>query len=154
MIAYLSFVYNTTVHKTTGQTPFSLAFGQESKQSIYFLLPKAPRYEFAKYEFMRWLNEHFRDAHMNARETIGYKQERNKDMYQKNVFGKELMQRDRVVLFAPHRVKSKQNFFLLWSGPYNVIEKTSEVNLKISKDANSTRWQIVHENWLKPVKDE
>ena len=28
MIPYLSFVYNTTVHKTTGQTPFSLVFGQ------------------------------------------------------------------------------------------------------------------------------
>ena len=28
MIPYLNFVYNTTVHKTTGQTPFSLVFGQ------------------------------------------------------------------------------------------------------------------------------
>ena len=31
MIRYLNFVYNTTVHKTTGQTPFSIMFGQECK---------------------------------------------------------------------------------------------------------------------------
>ena len=30
MILYLNFVYNTTVHKTTGQTPLSLVFGQNA----------------------------------------------------------------------------------------------------------------------------
>ena len=153
MIPYLNFVYNTTVHKTTGQTPFSLVFGQECKYPIDLLLPKAPGHEIAKCEFARWLNEQFREAHMNARETLVYKQERQKDMYQKNVFGEELKPGERVWLFAPHKAKSKK-FFLPWDGPYNIIEKTSEVNYKISKDANAKKWQIVHYNRLKPVKEE
>ena len=66
MIPYLNFVYNTTVHKTTGQTPFSLVFGQECKYPIDLLLPKAPGHEIAKYEFARWLNEQFREANMKC----------------------------------------------------------------------------------------
>ena len=80
MIPYLNFVYNTTVHKTTGQTPFSLVFGQECKYPIDLLLPKAPDHEIANYEITRWLNEQFREAHMNARETLGYRQGRQKDL--------------------------------------------------------------------------
>ena len=71
MIPYLNFVYKSTVHKTTGQTPFSLVFGQECKYPIDLLLPKAPGHEIANYEITRWLNEQFREAHMNARETLG-----------------------------------------------------------------------------------
>ncbi|XP_075258359.1 uncharacterized protein LOC142350397 [Convolutriloba macropyga] len=125
MIPYLNFVYNTTVPKTTEQTTFSLVFGQECNYPVDLLLPKAPGHENANYEFTRWLNEQFREAHMNARETLGYRQGRQKDLYQKNVFGEESQER-----------------------------KTSEVNYKISKDTTSKKWQIVHYNRLKPVKEE
>ena len=103
--------YNTTVHKTTGQTPLSLVFGQECKYPTDLLLPKAPRYEIANFEFTRLHNEQFREAYMNARETLGYRQERQKDIYQKNIFGEELKQGDRVWPFAPHKTKSEK-FFL------------------------------------------
>ena len=104
-ILYLKFVYNTTIHKTTGQTPFSLVFGEECKYPIDLLLPKAPGHEIANYEFTKWLNEQFREAHMNTRETLGYKQKRQKDMYQKNVFGEELKPGEIFWLFAPHKAK-------------------------------------------------
>ena len=71
MIPYLNFVYNTTVHKTTRQTPLSLVFGQDCKYPIDMLLPKAPGHEIVKDEFTRWLNEQFREAHTSARETLG-----------------------------------------------------------------------------------
>ena len=78
IIPYPNFVHNTTVHKTTGQTPFSLVFGQECKYPIDLLFPKAPGHEIANYEFTRWLNEKFREAHMNAWEKLDYRQERQK----------------------------------------------------------------------------
>ena len=34
MLPYLSFVYNTTIHQTTGGTPFSLVYGQECQYPI------------------------------------------------------------------------------------------------------------------------
>ena len=60
MIPYLNFIYNTTVHKTTGQTAFSLVFGQECNYPIDLLLPKAPGHETANYEF--------KDGSMNSSE--------------------------------------------------------------------------------------
>ena len=48
----------------------------------------------------------------------------------------------------------KKKIFFPWDGPYNIIEKTSEFNYKISKDANAMKWQIVHYNRLKPVEDD
>ena len=68
MIPYLSFVYNTTVHKNNRTDAFSLVFGQECKYPVDLLLPKAPGHEIAKYEFTRWLKEQLREAHRNARE--------------------------------------------------------------------------------------
>ena len=111
MIPYLNFVYNTTVHKPTGQTPFSLVFGQECKYPIELLLPEAPGHEIGNYEFTRWLNEQFREAHMNARETLGYRQGRQKDLYQKKIFGEELKPGEKVWLFAPQKAKSRKFFF-------------------------------------------
>ena len=65
MIFYRNTFYNTTVHHTTGQTLFSLVFGQECTYPIDLLSSKAP--EIANYEFTRWLNEQFRKTHMKAR---------------------------------------------------------------------------------------
>ena len=90
---------------------------------------------------------------MYARETIGYRQGRQKDLYQKNVFGEELKPGEKVWLFASQKEKSRK-FFLPLIVPYNIIKRTSDVDYKISKDTNSKKWQIVHYNRLKPVKEE
>ena len=109
MIPYLNFVYNTNVNKTTGQTSLSLVFRQECKYPIDLQPPKAPGHKIVNYEFTRWLNEQFREAHMNARETLGYKQERQKDMYQKYFFGEELKPGERVWFIAPTK-RNQKNF--------------------------------------------
>ena len=100
MILYLNFVYNTTARKTTRQTPFSLLLAQECKYTVDLLLPKAHGYETDNYEITRWLNERFREAHMNARERLDYRQQTQKDMYQKNVFDEKLKQGESVWLFC------------------------------------------------------
>ena len=105
MIPYLNFVYNTTVHKTTGQNPFSLVLGQECKYPIDVLRPKAPGHEIANYEFTRCLNEQFREAHKNAKGTLGYRQEKQNDLYQKNVFVEELKPGEKIRLVAPQKAK-------------------------------------------------
>ena len=153
MVPYLNFVYNTTVHRTTGHTPFSLVFGQECKYPVDLLLPKAPGAKMPGHEFTEWLEGQFREAHMNARETLGGNQQRQKDYYQKTVFGDELKVGQKVWLFAPHKAKSRK-FYLPWDGPFIIVDKVSEVNYKISKENNAAKWQIVHYNRLKPYKEE
>ena len=127
MLSYLSFVYNTTMHRTTGHTPFSLVYGQECKNPIDLLLPKPADHKIQSYIFTRWIEEEFLEAHMNARETLGCNQERQKDRYHKEIFGESDSNGDRVWLFVPHKAKLRK-FFLPWDGPYVVLEKTSDVH--------------------------
>ena len=42
LVPYLTFVYNTTVHKTTGATPFSLVYGAECQYPIDLFYPPQP----------------------------------------------------------------------------------------------------------------
>ena len=99
------------------------------------------------------VEEQFLEAHMNARETLGCNQQRQKDRNHKKVFGGSYRNGDRVWLFAPHRAKTRK-YFLLWDGSYVLLEKISDVHYKISENGSSNKWQIVHYNRLKPVKED
>ena len=118
-------------------------FGQECKYQIDLVLPIAPGHEIANYDFTRWLNEQFMEAHMNAREILGYRQGRQKKLYQKNVFGTNARRENSAFCTAKSKIKEV----------FSTI-KSIKVNYKISKDTNSKKWQIVHYNRLKPVKEE
>ena len=128
-------------------------FGQECRYPIDLLLPKAPGHVIANYEFTRWLNEQFMEAHMNAKETLRYRQGRQKRFVpEKRLWRGTKAKRESLASCTP-KTKSRK-FFFPWIGPYKVIERTSEVNQKFSKGTNSKKWQIVHYNQLKPVKEE
>ena len=83
MLPYLSFVYNTTIHRTTGATPFSLVHGQECQYPIDLLYAKPHHEVLTKNGFAEELDEHFRDAHSSAREILGTDQRRQEDQYWK-----------------------------------------------------------------------
>ena len=100
--------------------PLSLVYGQECKYPLNLLLPKAPGRKIQSYEFTRWLEEQFLEAHLIARETLGCNQERQKNRYHKEYSGESYRNGDRVWLFAPHKAKLRK-FFLPWDGPYIVL---------------------------------
>ena len=41
-LRYITFVYNTTVHRTIGATPHSMTFGREPQYPIDLFVPKPP----------------------------------------------------------------------------------------------------------------
>ena len=41
-LPYITFVYNTTVHRTIGATPYSMIFGREAQYPIDLFVPKPP----------------------------------------------------------------------------------------------------------------
>ena len=41
-LPYINFVYNATVHRTTGATPHSMIFGREAQYPIDLFVPKTP----------------------------------------------------------------------------------------------------------------
>ena len=153
MLPYVNFVYNKTIHRTTGATPFSLVYGQECQYPIDLFYPKPHDQERTQNEFVDWLDRQFREAHSHARELLGVNQNRQKDQFHKKVFGKPYEVDDKVWVFSKHKAKSKK-FFLPWEGPYIVLERTSEVNYKVSKPQRRDKWRILHYNLLKPFVEE
>ena len=150
LVPYLTFVYNTTVHKTTGATPFSLVYGAECQYPIDLFYPRQPGAESFDDGFVDDLGQVFREAHQQARVTLGTNQRRVKDAYHKKVHGDPYREGMRVWLFCKHKAISKK-FNLPWEGPYLVLERISDVTYKIAKEpVKEDRWQIVHYNRLKP----
>ena len=72
VLPYVTFVYNTTVHKTTRATPFSLVYGEECQYPIDLFYPKPIDHEYTEAgDFATWLHETFREAHAHARLMLG-----------------------------------------------------------------------------------
>ena len=151
ILPYVEFMYNTTVHKSTGETPFSLVFGDEAVYPIDLMFSKPPDTELTEHEYTQLLDEKVREAHMCARETLGAVQQKQKDKCFKRTYGKPYQKDDKVWLFSPQLAKSKE-FYLPWTGSYTVVRKINEVNYEICSEKNKKKNQIVHYNRLKPFK--
>ena len=99
------------------------------------------------------LNEKLYEVHSHAQATMGKEQRRQLDYFNKKVHGDPFKAGDLVWLFEPHRAKSRK-FYLPWQGPYEVLNRTSEVTYKICKRGRPERWTKVHFNLLKPYTGE
>ena len=137
MLPYLSFVYNTTIHRTTGATPFSLVHGQECQYPIDLFYAKRHDEVLTKDGFAEELDELFRDAHNSAREILGTDQRRQEDQYWKKVHGEPYAAGDKVWVWAKEKFKSRKHFDP-WEGPYVVMARLSEVRYKMAKSDEAT----------------
>ena len=153
MLPYLSFVCNTTIHRVTGATPFSLVHGQECQYPIDLFYAKPYDEVLTKDGFVEELDELFRDAHSSAREIVGTDQHRQEDQYWKKVHGEPYTTGDKVRVWAKEKFKSKKHFDP-WDGLYVVLARMSEVNYKVAKESTTNKVKFLHFNKLKRVKEE
>ena len=153
MLPYLSFVYNTTIHRTTGATPFSLVHGQECQYPIDLFYAKPHDEVLTKDGFVEELDELFRDAHSSARETLGTNKRRQEDQYWKKVYGEPYAAGDKVWVWAKEKFKSRKHFDP-WEGPCVALARMSEVNYKMAKESTPSKVKFLHFNMLKRFKEE
>ena len=95
------------------------------------------------------LNEKLYEVHSHTQATMGKEQRRQREYFNRKVHGDPFRPGDLVWLFEHHRAKSRK-FYLPWQGPYEVLNRTSEVTYKICKRSRPERWTKVHFNRLKP----
>ena len=151
-LPYITFVYNTTVHRTIGATPYSMIFGREAQYPIDLLVPKPPGDPILKLgEHAEELNERLYEIHREVQMTMGTEQRRQKEYFKRKVHGEPFREGVLVWLFEPHEAKSRK-FYLPWHGPFEVLSRTSEVAYMICKRGNKEKWQKVHFNCLKPYR--
>ena len=143
-------MYNTTVHRTIGATPYSLIFGREAQYPIDLFVPKPPGDPRLKLgENAEELNERIYEIHREAQMTMGSEQRRQREYFNRKVHGEPFKEEVLAWLFEPHKAKSRK-FYLPWYGHFEVLSRTSEVTYMICKRGNKEKWQKVHFNRLKP----
>ena len=126
-LPYITFVHNTTVHRTIGAKPYSMIFGMEAQYPIDLFVPNSPGHPRLKSgENAEELNERLYEIHREAQMTMGSDQRRQREYFNRKVHGEQFKEGDLVWLFEPHKAKSRK-FYLPWHGPFEVLSRTSEV---------------------------
>jgi len=140
------FAYNTTPHTATGYTPFELTYGYQAELPTVLTTPPKPTYNYDDYA--QELKERLRAITQLARENIKEEKAKAKQQYDKKAGQIAFKAVDKVLVYDEtlRRGRSKK-LEALWTGPYTIIEKNSEVNYTIKKERKILR---IHTNRLKP----
>jgi len=145
-VPYAMFAYNTTPHTATGYTPFELMYGHQAELPTALTKPPKPTYNYDDYA--QELRERIRATTQLARERVKEEKAKAKQQYDKRTGEVNYKIGEKVLVYDEtlRRGRSKK-LEALWTGPYTIIEKNSEVNYTVKKGRKTSR---MHVNRLKP----
>jgi hypothetical protein len=142
--------YNTSVHSSTGFTPFYLMFGREAKLPIDLMYGTGDNKDMTTIEYATQLKKGLDEAYSCAREKLAASHERRKEHYDKRVHGQPFADGDLVWLHStviPPGQSRKLHH--PWTGPYKILEKISDSDYKIKGLRGRKQCRIVHFDRLK-----
>ena len=148
----MEMAYNSSVHETTGVTPYRMVFGSEMTVPLDLQteavetdkeeMTSAPRY-------VRELCENLDIVHRIARECTSKAVLRQKKHYDKSAVSKSYDVGDVVRRFQPKQIiGTKLKLARNWSGPWVITRRLSDVLFEIKHSKNS-KAVIVHADNLK-----
>ena len=145
------FAYRTSLHETTGFTPFHLVFGRTPNLPVDIMLGRIEGEVIQGYPlYVQGLHSKLKSAFEQTRKKITTSHERRKELYDKGSQGVEFKVGDRVWLYTPAIKAGKtRKLSSLWRGPYTILDRTSSVNYRIQLIGSSTSLNV-HRNRLKP----
>ena len=148
-LQWLKLAYNTTVHKTTLETPFALTFAFPARLPFFDLdQPKVYyRDDVATENFLRLRNS-FNQAMINSAEAM----KKQKEYYDKKTterkfkLGEKVMLQEYKIITKPgENNKFRKNF----AGPFKITDIISDLNVKIAPLNGKGREKLVHINRIK-----
>lgn len=142
LIPFAMFVYNATIHSSTGFQPYELVYGRKISLPTSFTKSPEPQYNFKDYHFE--LKRHMQEAHAIAKENILKSKEKSKKYYDQKVSPQNIKVGDKVYIRASG---NQGKLSPLWHGPYEVLEiLKNNVNIAIKRKGKR---QVVHRNLVK-----
>eukprot|EP00731_Ephydatia_muelleri_P004061 Em0002g237a len=150
----LLFAYRTSVHETTGVTPFSMMLGREARlpEDLIYGLPVggAPVPQGGR-EYVEHLKKAMQNAYKSIRDEAWKEMQHQKNVYDERQNERQCYQKgDFVWLHCPAVPRGHSpKFHRPWQGPYEVEEKLGDVVYRIRKNRQAKQL-TVHFNRLKP----
>ena len=143
--------YRSSVHSSTGHTPFELVFGHEMRIPLDVMMGDADESESTYTKFVVDLREKLVQAHQDVMEKLKVAQRCEKDAFDKDVKNTVHQPGDLVLRFSPQLKPGEPNkFHRQWEGPYKIVERVSEVTYRVrSIGRPSRRSSVVHFNHLR-----
>lgn len=150
MLHTLTFMYNSTVHETTGFPPFYLMFGRVPRLPVDVLFKSALREdgEMSFPQYVKELKQDLREAMALAERHANQEQKRQADNYNKRVKGMEIEQGDRV-LVANKIERGRHKLADRWGDVvYTVVRSNPKTHTFEIQDPISGQTKVVHRNLL------
>ena len=140
--------YQSSLHSSTGHTPFELVFGHEMQLPLHVVMGQANKSESTYTKFVVNLGEKLVQAHQDVTEKLKLAQLRQKDAFDKGVKYSVYQPGDLVFRFSPELKPGELNkFHRKWEGPFEIMERVSEVTYRLrSMGRHSRRSSVVHFN--------
>ena len=142
--------YNSSVHASTGYTPFYLMFGREARLPIDIAYGTKLPVQRSTGDYATQMKSSLEDAYANVRMNLNASHRTRSELYNRKVHGKPYATGDLVWLHNPaiHPGESRK-LYHPWTGPFQVQEKISEVDYRIKEVYGKKPAQVVHFNRLK-----
>ena len=142
--------YRSSVHESTGFTPYYLDFGHEiSLPSDLMYRPPPSTTPIDVHDWVSQKEEVFRQTYELVRRNATAQQRRRNDLYNKHVHGPAYKEGEHVLLHYPVvPVGKSPKFSSPWQGSYEILKRLNDVNYKI-KELTTGKVQAVHYDRMK-----
>ena len=153
LLPYVMFAYRTSVHESTGYTPYFLLFGHEVTLPVDLQFPPPENLSWPDYhEFVAATRLKFQTAYEEAREHMNGQQKRQHALYNTKAHGPTYNSGQLIFLHCPAPPRGlSPKLHSFWRGPYRIEQVISELTYKI-KELETGKELVVHYDRLKPCR--
>ena len=148
--------YNTSIQPITGYLPFFLMFGRKARLPTDIMYGTGQADNFSVDRFINDVSVVLENAYQHVRNTMGFKQDCQKELYDCKRYGEFYQAGDLVWLHTPVVPRGVcQKLHRPWTGPYKIIKRLADVTYRIQNyNGRRCRRLVVHFDHLKPCRQD